>query len=119
MIIPFVKGDITIVGDPKSLIKNHIEQTKGYILTELRVLEEVNSYDIIYDYLRQLPGRIRKFVNDRTKRLEDELLKGIYLSTVSEEVKKVASNYSPMDGSVPQDIGDTLKKLADEFSSKV
>lgn len=88
----------------------------------MAVLKAVRSYHIIYDYIGQLPDRIKRFVHEKTPK-PDELnfleLRNTYLQNVSQILRKHAKGYRASDGSVPEDIGALLTRLAEEFQLEI
>lgn len=102
---------------------------EAYLQGELDVLEIVDNYDIIYDYVREFERRVRRYIKShnpkpkkKIKELPDDVRKQFieygkkYLRGVVRILKGKSSLYSPIDGSVPEDIGELLKKLSREFS---
>jgi len=102
----------------ENLVNLYMSDTRAYLDAELDVLEKVKSYQIIYDYLDQLPERVRRFVNDKVSSRTDFIeLRKEYLFQVSKELfeRSQQGKYHYIHGSVPEDIGKTLEKLAEEF----
>ena len=105
------------------------ESFEAYLQSELDVLEIVDNYDIIYDYVREFERRVKRYIkshNPKPKKkiegLPDDVRKQFidygkkYLRSVVRILKSKSSLYSPIEGSVPEDIGELLKKLSREFS---
>lgn len=101
-----------------------------YLQSELDVLEVVDSYDIIYNYVNEFEKRVKRYIKSHNpapskkakgKGMPDDLIKKFadhgkkYLRGVASILKKKSRNYSPMEGSVPEDIGELLKKLSRSF----
>lgn len=103
----------------KNLVGHYIITTRTYLELELKVLETVNSYDIIYHYLDQLPERITTFIENRCpKEPKFSNVKDYYLLKVVELLKEKANNYNSMMGFGHRRINETLEQLAEKFSKK-
>lgn len=98
-----------------------ISQFNSYLEKELEVIvHEGVKFNIVYGYLLELPERILRFVRGNAPYIPkmaegglfDRLDRQIYLVGVSEKLMSRAQGYSPMDGSVPEDIGKILKNLS-------
>jgi hypothetical protein len=108
-------------------VKGLIKAFKSYLRKELDVLKDDKiNYDIVYEYLKELKVRVRRYVKSNDPSLKemskDELVRKFarcgkaYRKGVAVALLKTAEHYSPIDGSVSEDIGETLVKLSREFS---
>lgn len=118
--------------EKESYVAGKIAQFVAYLSAELAVLDAVNSYYIIYDYIRELQERIKRFLKQETpgsgategvytKDIEAKfaLYRVEYLAAVSKELERRSGGYGPMEGSVPEDIGKLLQKLFEEVLKSV
>lgn len=111
--------------------KGLVKAFEIYLRRELEVLDADIGYKIIYYYIDELVTRVKRYVKEhnpaptkkaKAKDMPRELIKKftqygkVYLKGVAGVFQEMSEHYSPMDGSVPEDISETLKKLSREFS---
>lgn len=114
----------------KSYVVSLVKIFETYLNKELSVFEGGVGYDIVYDYIKELEERIQRFIkfhNPRVRRKKGvprEFIKSSaryskkYLKGVADILREKSMLYSPADGSVPEDIGNLLRKLSDLFLKK-
>lgn len=114
----------------ESYVAGKVAEFKKYLSAELNVLDAVHSYNIIYNYINSLRGRISEFLEQETPGVPPNvylaeveakfaLYRAEYLLEISQELARRFSHYSPMDGSVPEDIGNLLQELSKEILSSI
>lgn len=107
-----------------------VEKFEGYLARELAVLNGGVGYEIVYSYLDELSNRITRFVRYHEPKIkkkkgvpmsvvnQTDLYKARYLQGVAYVLRWQAGQYSPLFGSVPEDIGKLLRKLAGSFEKE-
>lgn len=116
-----------VEGDPETVkflkakkqgfVEGALAEFEFYLKRELAVLDSVVGYEITYNYIRELRKRVRRFVRKNAPPKGSpttKKMRPIYLEGVSVILQEKAQRYSPMDGSVPEYIGDLLRKLAEK-----
>jgi hypothetical protein len=105
--------------DQEALLIHLVEETKNYLEAELKVLESVKSYKIIYQYLHQLPERIGIYIRNKVATDDPAFfeLNRQYTSKAAELINRHANRYNWRMGSVPEDINKTLEDLANQVRS--
>ena len=104
-----------------------LDEFKNFFGKEMALLEAPGvSYSIVYQFLLTLIYHIKLYVakNDWSKSEFAETIAGktgyppnFYLEEIAKFLLKEAGYYNPLDGSVPEDIGEELKKLAQQIRS--
>ena len=104
----------------ETYFEGKISRFKNYLNLELEILDhEGVNYEIVYDYLKEFPRRILRFVRGNTPYIPkensgplDEADRKEYLARIAMVLEDKSRDFSPMDGSVPEDIGRNLKSLS-------
>lgn len=115
------------MAEKSDYVKTKFGEFKEYLQKELGVLKAVKSYEIIYTYLEQFPGRIKTFIKDVSEissstldRLPKEFRESLltdreaYLKKAAALLEEESKAYSPLDGSVWEDVGNMLKQLSED-----
>lgn len=126
---------IEVTGEQLEMLKSgkggladgRVKAFEAYLSKELEILDdETVGYLIVYKYLRELGIRVRRYVKynfPSPKGLPSaELIKEFtryrneYREGVAGVLLEMSASYSPADGSVPEDIGEMLRKLSEEVA---
>lgn len=114
----------------KSYAASMVKTFEIYLNKESSVLKDGVGYGIVYDYIKELEERIQRFVKyhdpevRRKKGVPRKIIESSaryskkYLEGVASILREKSMLYSPVDGSVPEDIGKLLRKLSDLFLKK-
>jgi hypothetical protein len=128
-----IEGDIDTIrlltARKKGYILGLMEEFRAYLQKELAVLDcDGVAYGIVYDYINELRTRIRRYVDYHVPKIMNSAVKKArliqrrerreFLAIVAAVLKKKSGEYSPSDGSVPEDIGRLLQELAAEILDK-
>lgn len=119
--------------EEKGYVEGLLKKFEVYLGKELSVLDGGVGYAIVYSYIRELEKRVKRYVREhnptpnkkvKCKKMPDDLIKKFtrygkaYLKGVASILREKSMLYSPADGSVPEDIGNLLRKLSDLFLKK-
>lgn len=115
----------------KGYVAGKAEAFRVYLTRELAVIDaEGIGYKIVYDYLKELEKRVLRFVKENLPWVptgtEEDKFKGKDIKDWRQEregykqlivaiLKEEASHFSPLDGSVPEDIGKVLETLSEKI----
>lgn len=112
-------------------VNEQIADFENYLKLELEILDcKGVVYSIVYDYIRELKVRLLRFIMQNCPEVPspkqnyafNEWMKGrieevkeerkIYFQRIAEILEEKSFHYPASSGSVPEDIGKTLKKIS-------
>lgn len=92
-------------------VEKSFQKTVKYFAEELENVESA-EYDNVYSRLNEFPKKIKNLVEETVKGLTNEQSRFSYLDRVIGSIRNKAAEYDWMQGSVPEDIGKVLERIA-------